>query len=325
MKLIDARWEGNHGIGRFARELGVRLRDFQPIELRGNPQDPLDPMRLSAHLYRTRPDLYFSPGYNSPVSSPCPFVPTIHDLNHLVIPENSNALKRAYFRHLVLPAVRRSAAVLTVSEFSRQAICEWAQVPLSKVSNVGNGISSAFTTQGQKYIGIRPYILYVGNHKPHKNFARLLQSFAVSKLAPELVLLSTGDASLQYRNEIERLNLGRDVDFIGPQSDEQLAMLYRGAVALVLVSLYEGFGLPIVEAMACGTPVLTSNCASMPEVAGHAGLVVDPTSIESIANGLVKIAYDAELRLSLVTKGIDVAKRFSWDATALKVKAALEL
>jgi glycosyltransferase involved in cell wall biosynthesis len=325
MKLIDSRWEGNHGIGRFAREIGARLQDFQPVRLRGKPYDPLDPLRLSAHLYRTRPALYFSPGYNSPFLSPCPFVATIHDLNHLVVPENSSALKRAYFRRFVLPAVRRSAVVLTVSEFSRQAICEWAQISPSKVTNVGNGISSAFTTHGQKHIASRPYLLYVGNHKAHKNFTRLLEAFAASKLAPEMMLLSTGDASSQYRNQIEHLRLRQDVEFVGPQSDEQLAELYRGATALVLVSLYEGFGLPIVEAMACGTPVLTSNCASMPEIADEAALLVDPTNVGAITNGLVKIVADSELRLSLVAKGIDVAKRFSWDATAIKVKSALEI
>ncbi len=325
MRLLDARWEGRHGIGRFAKEIRLRLPDFELASLGGKPSDPVDPIRLTGYLRKIRPSLFLSPGYNAPVGCPCPFVLTLHDLNHLVVRENSSVLKRAYYRYVTRPAVRRSIAVLTVSEFSRQSICEWAEVSDSKVINVGNGISTAFRRAGVKHNAERPYFLYVGNHRPHKNFSRLLKAFALSRLSEEIMLLSTGEMDATLRAEIEELQLGRAVGFVGPKTDVELAELYRGAVALILVSLYEGFGLPIVEAMACGTPVLTSDCASMAEVAGDAALLVDPHDIESIAWGMKTISTDGTLREALVCRGNEVAKGFSWDSTAQKIIAALGL
>ena len=323
MKIFDTRWTGAHGIGRFGSELYARLDGFQPIAIGGRPAAPFDPLSLTAYLYFTKSEFFFSPGYNAPFQSSCPFVFCVHDLNHLFVRDNSSILKRAYFQHIVRRAVHRAMIVLTVSEFSRGAICDWAGVPDGHVVNVGNGISGAFREDGEMYAASRPYFLFVGNHKPHKNFDRLLEAFALSGLATEIMLLSTGTPTEELLRTIHRLGLSSDVVFLGEISDEDLAKLYRGAMALTLVSLYEGFGLPIVEAMACGTPVLCSNAASMPEVAGEAALLIDSLDVDAISHGMRRLVADGRLRERLRAMGRERSKVFSWDATALKVSMAL--
>jgi len=325
MRIFDTRWHGPHGIGRFSSEIHGRLAGFSPIEMRGRPSSPLDPLRLSRHLRAVRPDLFFSPGYNAPLGAPCPFVFCIHDLNHLCVRQNSSPLKRAYYELIIRPGVRRARAVLTVSEFSRNAICEWAGVTPERVANVGNGVSEVFRTEGPVHPGPgRPYFLHVGNHRPHKNFDGLLRAFAASRLPGSFALVSTGRPSDEVRRTVARLRLTDSVTFMPEVSDDQLAALYRGALALAFVSLYEGFGLPIVEAMACGTPVLSSNVASMPEVAGDAAILVDPTDTDAIREGLERLAGDEALRQELRSRGLERAKLFSWEKTARKVAEAFE-
>jgi len=232
-------------------------------------------------------------------------------------------LKRAYFELIVRPAIREAAVVLTVSEFSRAAICEWAKVSSAKIVNVGNGLSTIFTDQGDRFASDRPYLLYVGNHKPHKNLYRLMQAFARSKLAGEFKLLMTGSASSSLAGEISQLGLSEHVNFIGHASDQDLAKLYRGAAGVVLVSLYEGFGLPIIESMACGTPVITSNCTSMKEIADGAAILVDPCDVDAIAQALATLIANRDMRAELITRGWAVAGNYSWDRTAQRVRAAL--
>jgi O-antigen biosynthesis alpha-1,2-mannosyltransferase len=324
MGIFDSRWEGPHGIGRFAQEVGRRLGGFERISLRGSPWDALDPLRLTLYLRSAKPKLFISPGYNAPLGAPCPFVFCVHDLNHLVRNENSSALKRAYYRYVMKPALHRAQMVLTVSEFARRSICEWADLSESRVHNVGNGISDAFVPAALQHVDMEhPYFLYVGNHKPHKNFDRLLEAFALSKVRNDYLLMSTGSRTEQLSRRVDELKLGERVKFVGQVPDHQLASLYRGATALVLVSLYEGFGLPLIEAMSCGAPVITSNVASMPEVVGNAAIKVDPLDIGSIAESLTKLASDSELRQSLRARGIERARLYSWDITASRVTEAI--
>jgi glycosyltransferase involved in cell wall biosynthesis len=324
IRLFDSRWEGEHGIGRFAREVGRRLSGFERISLSGAPSDAFDSFRLTRYLRSVKPELFVSPGYNAPLGVPCPFVFCVHDLNHLVISGNSSALKRTYYRCVLKPALHRARVVLTVSEFARRSICEWAGLSERQVRNVGNGVSDAFVPAMARQDEVEQrYFLYVGNHRVHKNFDRLLEAFALSHVRDDYTLISTGFPSESLRRRVDELRLSDRVSFVGQVSDGVLASLYRGATALVLVSLYEGFGLPIVEAMACGTPVLTSNAASMPEVAGDAALLVDPCDISAISQGLTRLGWDSELRQQLRDRGIERARLYSWDITASRVSEAL--
>jgi glycosyltransferase involved in cell wall biosynthesis len=323
MKVFDSRWEGQHGIGRFALEIGRRLSGFARISLSGSPSDAIDCVRLTRYLRSLKPQLYFSPGYNAPLGAPCPFVVTVHDLNHLAVRENSRFLKRFYYANVLKPALHRARIVLTVSNFSRECICRWSGLSDSRVWNVGNGVSQVFVPATSAPIAaVRRYFLYVGNHKPHKNFIRLLQAFARSRLE-DYSLVSTGTSTPALQQQIASLNLDGRVTFVGQISDEDLALLYQGATALVLVSLYEGFGLPLVEAMSCGTPVITSNVASMPEVAGDAGLQVSPYDIGAIADALIRLSNDRDLRQVLRARGLERARLYTWDATAASVDKAL--
>ena len=323
--LYDARWIGNHGIGRFADELGRRLSGFTSFQRARRPWHPFDPILLGWELWGRNADLFFSPGYNSPMDWPGKFIFTLHDLNHLSVRDNSSALKRAYYRYVIKPACRKATFVLTVSEYSRHEIAKWANVSEEKIINVGNGVGPPFSARGRKYDPGFPYLLYVGSRKPHKNLPRLLQAYALSGIASELPLVMSGMQDQKTLAEIRRLELTRHVIFLPLDSTEQLAEAYRGATAFLFPSLYEGFGLPPLEAMASGVPVLTSNVCSLPEVVGEAAILVDPVEVESIAQGMRQIATDSGLREQLSAKGLRRSQQFSWEETASRVGRVLEL
>jgi glycosyltransferase involved in cell wall biosynthesis len=314
--LYDARWIGNHGIGRFADELQRRLDGLIPFEARRRPWHPLDPFLLGATLWKSRASLFFSPGYNSPVGWPGQFIFTLHDLNHLCVPENSNALKRAYYQYVIKPACHRAAFVLTVSEYSRGEIAAWSGVKRDRIINVGNGVGAPFAATGDKYRPGYPYLLYVGSRKPHKNLPRLLQAYAISRGQRELRLIVSGSSDSHTAMHADRLGLRESVVFLEMNSVEFLASVYRGATALLFPSLYEGFGLPPLEAMACGTPVMTSNVCSLPEVVGDAAVLVNPANVEEVAGGISHLVADSGLRDRLREQGLRRASVFSWEETA---------
>jgi glycosyltransferase involved in cell wall biosynthesis len=321
--LYDARWIGNHGIGRFAKELQKELPWMAPFVSQRPPFHPLDPILLGATLLRKNPRLYFSPGYNSPLGWPGRFVFNLHDLNHLCVPENSSVAKRAYYQLIIKPACHRAAFVLTVSEYSRQQICEWAKIGNDKIVNVGNGVGFPFEPSGAKYEPGFPYLIYVGSHKAHKNLPRLLKAYAISGLRSQVRLILTGSPEPALVKITHELHLQHDVIFAGDCEDERLAALFRGSIALVFPSLYEGFGLPPVEAMACGVPVLTSNLCSLPEVVGDAGILIDPYNVEAIANGMRLLVDDSDLGQTLRQKGLLRASQYTWGATGAKTSAVL--
>ena len=297
----DPRWSGPHGIGRFSDEVTARLPDARPLQVRARKLSLLDPLATTWALKGLREGVYFTPGFNAPLRAPIPFVFCIHDLIHLRFAGESTALRRAYYRLVVGPAAQRAARVLTVSAFSRREILEWSGLPGERVEVVGNGVSAAFRPDGPRHQPGFPYFLHVGRRAAHKNVERLVAAHAASRRGREVRLL-----------------------FAGELDDAQLAAHYRGAVALVFPSLYEGFGLPIVEAMACGTPVLTSTATAIPETAGEGNaLYVDPLSVEAIAAGLDQLAEDATLRADLRQRGLARARAFSWERVAAKVAAAL--
>ena len=321
--FFDARWIGEHGIGRVARVLDKELR-LPNLAIGGSPSSPLDPLRLLwAMLKLPRGVGVFSPGYNAPLFVVRPFVFMIHDLNHIDRPENSNVLKRLYYRLIMRPACRKAFRVLTVSEYSRQRIVAWAGIDPNRVVNVGNGVDERYRPDVTPYDPSFPYLLNVGNRKAHKNEARVLAAFAHANIDPAIHLIFTGRANDVLLVQARRLEVEDRVVFAGRVPEEELPQLYRGALALVFPSLYEGFGLPVIEAMACGTPVLTANTTSLPEVAGNAAVLVDPLSVEQIAAGVEQLCADDILRETLRRKGLRRAAQFNWDDVAAKVKGVL--
>jgi glycosyltransferase involved in cell wall biosynthesis len=322
MIYADQRWIGDHGIGRFARHVLSGL-NYRSVPLSGHPAAPLDTWRLSRVLANlTADDLFFSPGYNTPLFCAAPYIFTIHDLSHVFCPENSSPLIQLYYATVMKRACHRAAAILTVSEFTRGQIAEWSGVPGEKVFNVGCGVDSAYRPEGERYLPF-PYLLCVSNRKKHKNEFRIVDAFAKAPVDQRIKLVFTGDPTRPLSDWIERRGIAERVNFVGSVPEEKLPSLYRGATALIFASLYEGFGLPLVEAMACGTPVVTANVSAMPETAGDAALLVDPTSVEQIAEAIEQIVNNSNLRTQLKDRGLIRAARFSWQKTTRTVQEVL--
>jgi glycosyltransferase involved in cell wall biosynthesis len=324
--LIDNRWIGSHGIGRFASEVIKRLGDVQTLDDKLSPINPFDFIWSSIKISRSNPlpQVYFTPGYTPPLWSPVPFVFTICDLNHIDLPQYSNVLKRAYYRFVMHPACHRAFRVLTISEFSRKRILEWSGLPSKRVVNVSLGVDDAFQPEGPVYEPGFPYLLHIGNHKPHKNIECLLNAFRLSCGTDRIKLILSGIPDPSIVALIRQWNLENHVIFSGLILDSNLPDVYRGAKALVFPSLYEGFGLPVLEAMACGTPVIASNTTALPEVIGEAGVLVDPYDVNDIAFAIEKLVSGTQLQSELSQKGLEQAKKFSWDRTANRVWHVLQ-
>lgn len=323
--LADARWIGPHGIGRFAANVLSRLPAHSQLHSGPRHLSFVDPIWLSYQIARHRPDVFFSPGFSLPAVSLAPLVFTICDLIHIQIPTaslSSTCARKLYFQTIVKQAARRAHRVLTVSEHSRIELLQWTGLGPDAIINVGCGIDRVFQPTGKRHEPGFEYILYVGNFKPHKNIGRLLEAFANLR-DPAIHLLLTGCAPPRLASLVQSLNLGRRVHFTGCVDDLRLAEIYRGALLVVLPSLMEGFGLPPLEAMACGTPVVVARASALPEVVGDAGVFVDPFDVADIRRGLERALTDSDLRRKLIEAGRLRAALFRWEDVARKVADVL--
>jgi glycosyltransferase involved in cell wall biosynthesis len=321
--LADARWLGPDGIGRFAREVLLRLPEAELLLGGVRPMSILDPLWLAWKTAAKRAGLFFSPGPNPPIWGRTPLVFTIHDIVPIRSPESLSFRMQLYFSLVVRPACHRAARILTVSEYSRSEITAWAGIPDSKVAVVGGGVSDEFTARGRAHNPGYPYLLHAGSHRPHKNVGRILRAFSVSGLASDFTMLFTGidDAGLAAR--AAELGIAGRIAFTGRLPYEDMPSYYRGASALIWPSLYEGFGLPPLEAMACGTPVLTSRETSLPEVCQDAALYCDAYSVDDMAARMRMIVSDTASRKVLVAKGLKLAASYTWNAVAGRAGAAI--
>jgi glycosyltransferase involved in cell wall biosynthesis len=254
---------------------------------------------------RAKIDLFHAPHYVVPFTN-VPFVVTIHDLIHL---RNPNPIARLYARQMIGRAVRRSRRVLTVSEAVKGEIVSTFGCAEDHVVVTPNGAGASFSESGPAAEG--RYFLYVGNDKPHKNVDVLVDAFG-----------SISNASLVLTGaNFERFKSRERVIITGFVGDSELAALYRGAIALVMPSREEGFGLPALEAMASGCAVITSNAAALVEITGDAALHVEPDAA-SLTDAMARIASDESLRAALTSRGIERAKHFTWTRCAELTRAA---
>jgi glycosyltransferase involved in cell wall biosynthesis len=240
----------------------------------------------------------------------------------------------AYARTSMWMAARRSHRILTVSEASKRDIIHFFNVQPEKIVVVHNAIDERFrATPSDEHIArvreryqlAHGFVLYVGNIKPHKNLVRLIEAYDLLRRRgfDELKLLIIGDEISKLpalRRAVHKHKLHKHVRFLGYLPDDTLAVLYRLAQVFVFPSLYEGFGLPPLEAMACGTPVVTSNVSSLPEVTGDAAVLVDPYEVESIADGMERVLTNPELCAELRQKGIARAREFSWEQSVARTQ-----
>lgn len=308
--IFDTRWFGEHGIGRFATE--VYDEDFfQPIKLKGNPVSIFDVIKLTIYLFFNK-NFFFSPGFNAPFFFLHRTAITIHDLNHIDVDANTSFLKKLYYNIVLKRACRKAALIFTVSEFSKGRIVDWSGINPDKVKVVYNGVSSAFHQDVQPYLPGFPYIFIVGNRKLHKNEDRALRAFAQANIDKNIHVLFSGKPSDRLANTAKELQIEDRVKFLGRLSEDELASTYKGALCLLFPSLYEGFGLPVIEAMACGTPVITSNTTSLVEIANNSCELIDPTKIEQISKAIEKILDNIELRKKYVEYGLINIQAYKW-------------
>lgn len=290
-------------------------------------------------LRRNGATLFHAPHYVLPPLTPCRALVTIHDCIHLRFPQYlPNRLAYAYARAQLWSATRRARRVLTVSHASKQDIVRFFDVPETKVTVIPNAIDERFhrTPADADLVRVREryqlperFIMYAGNVKPHKNLERLIDAFVAVRRRGfgDLGLLLTGNEVSRYailRRAVHRHNLRKHVRFLGYQTVETLAVLYRLADVFVFPSLYEGFGLSPLEAIASGTPVVASNVSSLPEVLGDAAVLIDPREADSIADGITRALGDDALRADLRRKGLARAGRFSWDKSVQQVRRIYE-
>ncbi|HET7189686.1 MAG TPA: glycosyltransferase family 1 protein [Gemmatimonadaceae bacterium] len=259
-------------------------------------------------------------------------VMVIHDMAIIDRPEYYDPMYARLFG-LVWPiAVKRAVHITTPSAFSRDRICERYGVPMERVTIVPLGVAPAWFDDGNqsqelvRAAGVdRPYVLAVGAVSARKNYTRLLEAWALAEgRLGDIDLVVVGRSGLKFSNVGAGFTAPRRVRYLPHVSDETLRALYAHAVAFLYPSLYEGFGLPLLEAMAAGTPVLTSNVTSMPEVSDGAALLVDPLSTESIADGIWRLCTDEGLRDELRAKGRARAAACTWERSAAMTLRVLE-
>jgi glycosyltransferase involved in cell wall biosynthesis len=309
--------------------------NFRGLAERSLPYSIGEQLRIPLSLRRERIDLFHEPHYVLPPLTGCRSIVTIHDCIHLMFPQYlPNKLAYGYARTFLWTAAHRSSRILTVSEASKRDILRFFDVPPEKVAVIYNAIDERFGIEPpeEEVVRVRerfqlhdPFILYAGNIKPHKNLERLIDAFHRLRGAglDHVKLLIIGDEISKYptlRRAVHRWKLHKHVRFLGFVPDQTLAVLYRLAGVFVFPSLYEGFGLPPLEAMASGTPVVTSNVSSLPEVAGEAALLIDPYDPESIAEGLRRVLTDPVLKADLVARGLQRAREYSWDRSVRRVR-----
>jgi glycosyltransferase involved in cell wall biosynthesis len=317
----------------FVRNLGPGFEAWPDASANYSVREQLT---VPLDLRRARCDLFHAPHYVVSPLIQCPVVVTIHDCIHLRFPQYlPNRMAYLYARTFMAIGARRARRIITVSQASKDDIQHYLHAPASKIEVIHNGLDARYLSTPtetdldnvrDRFILNAPFILYAGNIKPHKNVERLIDAFALLRRDghQDLKLLIIGDELSKYpglRRLVHRHHLHAHVRFFGFVPDATLAALYRLASIFVFPSLFEGFGFPPLEAMASGTPVITSNVSSLPEVVGDAALLVDPLDPSAIAAAMARVLGDAGLRRDLIARGHIRARSFSWTDAAERTRA----
>ncbi|MBN1888228.1 MAG: glycosyltransferase family 4 protein [Thermoflexales bacterium] len=359
--VLDARTVSDHfpGIGRYVVNLSQALVRIDPgldlvllhdpsaastrLALPGLPRiacpvSPFSPRQqwvVPAQLRRVQAALYHSPYYLMPYLPGMPTVLTCYDMIPLVYPAYFSPVQRLIYRLAHSLAFRAAAAILSISQSTKADIVRYFGLDPRRVVVTPLAAGEHFCPQPagrvdvvrQKYGLPQAYALYLGSNKPHKNLARLVEGWKEARFRFQVSgfrLVIAGHWEERYpeaKRRVEELGLGEQVIFVGAVDDEDLPALYSGAALFAFPSEYEGFGLPVLEAMACGSPVVCSNTSSLPEVAGEVALLVDPTDVDALAAAIGRVLADVGLRQAMREKGLAQAARFSWERTARETLA----
>lgn len=310
---------------------GEILNTYSKIKIiKTNYYTPIYSLReqviLPYYCKKLKPDLVHYPNFNSPFYSPLSFVVTIHDLIYYLYPSACpNKLGHLYAKMMLKYAAKKSRLVITDSFFSKNDIVKHLGVPEKKVYVIYPGVNQKYyPTENpenflKKYNLPKNYILYVGNHEARKNIVGLIKAYSISKFKNDYFLVIGGKKDPRRKEiyeVIKKLSLENRVIFTDYILEEELPAIYSAAKLFIFPSYYEGFGLPPLEAMACGTPVVCSNATSLPESVGDAAIMVEPSDIIGLAGAIDEVLSNQVLREKLIRKGIEQAKKFSWENTA---------
>jgi len=285
--------------------------------------------RLPSLLEKLKADLFLSPdGYLS-LRSKLPQIAVIHDLNFEHAPLDIPWAPRWHFRYFFPKYAARANRIATVSEFSKADVVSTYSIDPEKIDVVYNGVNESYLPFAKdakeavraEFSSGQPYFLFVGAIHPRKNLLNQLKAFSLFRESnsENYQFLVVGESTArngEMSHFLEINQFSKDIRFLGRRSLQELIRLYGAAEALMYVSKFEGFGIPIIEAFRAGTPVITATTSSMPEVAGGAALLVDPGDETAIANAMKKIAEDRDFIKELITKGLSRSEKFNWDATA---------
>jgi glycosyltransferase involved in cell wall biosynthesis len=313
---------------------------LRPVAVSARDYSVSEHISIPAKLRQLGVDLFHSPHYVLPLFTPCPSIVTVHDVIHLLFPQYlPNRLATHYAKFMIKRAIEKASLVLTVSASSKRDLLTFFDINPEKILVIPNGIDSAIAEKlsdealegiKERYQIFGRTVLFAGNIKPHKNVERLIAAFAKVREEPEfedLTLMVVGDEISKYpslRRAVARHRVRSSVRFFGYVPELTLVALYKIADVFAFPSLYEGFGLPPLEALANGTPVVTSNISSLPEVVGDAALTVDPYNVDDIARAIRRLLGDQELRAQLIQSGYDRAGCFSWERSVTQVHQAYQ-
>ena len=288
-----------------------------------------DQVRLPRAAKKAKADLLWAPSFSCPILYQGKKIVTAHDLIGMIFPENFSLASKFYWNKLLPYSFTRADHVITVSENSKKDLMRLLNIPADKITVTPEGYSDFLSPMDRGEANKKvaeafdihePFILSVSTIEPRKNYASLIKAFAFAKRKDEILVI-VGKKAWGFENLLElvnKYNLQGKVKFLDYVSNEDLNNLYNACRFFVLVSLYEGFGLTPLEAMACGAPVLVSNTSSLPEVVGEAGMLVDPKNIEKIGNKMNILLDNDNLRNEMREKSLQQASKFSWGATARK-------
>ncbi len=353
---IDARMIEMSGIGTYIQHLmgcgiyDVAVGDEKTIR---KYDKNVEVIQFTAPIYKLQEQLHFPerelkkkgvdiihfPHYNVPLSFKGRYAVTLHDLIHIIYPQYlKNYAEAIYAKLLMGHALKHAEKIFTVSECSKKDIEKYFHIDPSKINITYNAVDGDFFREKDRREVVylldkfhlpvgKKIILYVGNIKPHKNLSVLLQAYASLPNRDDYVVILVGKSfgTVPIQNMMEENGLSNGVNATGAVTDNELVDLYNLADVFVFPSLYEGFGIPPLEAMSCGTPVICSNASSLPEVVGDSALLFDPLNSKELRDDIEQIFTDAQLKNELKMKGFERAKAFQWERTQNIVKRELSI
>jgi glycosyltransferase involved in cell wall biosynthesis len=327
-------------------EIGPLPATFQAVPLLDADSTAKGYFEFRAILKRLNCDVAHIPHlFSIPRNLPCRYVVTVHDvLEHMYRARDRSNLRRSLHFQLTRRVLKGASRILAVSKYTKSEIEKLFGIPGARIEVVYNAIDERFLrghasdtdrqVLAERYLVTYPFLLYAGRISPHKNLVRIIEAFSALRAElekegkfPDLKLIIIGDELSKHpdlRRTVIRGGVQNDVRFMGFVPIEMLRVFYDAAKIFVFPSLYEGFGLPPLEAMAHGTPVVTSNTSSLPEVVGNAAVLVNPENVFEIMRALLRVLLDQTVREKYKQRGYEQAKRFSWDASAQQILGAYE-